>query len=117
MKILGLLLFQRLVTLVVKMHLFNFRFENTVVAQFYGHTHNDEYIVFYDSETNSRPTNIGFVTPSVSTYSGYNMGYRLYTIDGFYEGNSLVSLFCKQNFSKIKGHFWLVMRLKLKIQV
>ena len=73
------------------MHLFNFRFENTVVAQFYGHTHNDEYIVFYDAETNSRPTNVGFVTPSVSSYSAYNMGYRLYTIDGFYPGNSLVS--------------------------
>ena len=60
------------------------------MAQFFGHTHNDEYVVFYDTETNSRPNNIGFVTPSVSTYAAYNMAYRLYTIDGFYPGNSLV---------------------------
>jgi sphingomyelin phosphodiesterase len=30
------------------------RFENTIRAQFYGHTHNDEFIVFYDTETNTR---------------------------------------------------------------
>lgn len=65
------------------------RFENTIMAQFYGHTHNDEFIVFYDTETNTRPTNIGHLTPSVSSYSGYNMAYRFYTIDGFYPGNSL----------------------------
>ncbi len=36
------------------------RFENTIRAQFYGHTHNDEFIVFYDTETNSRWDNFGW---------------------------------------------------------
>ena len=57
------------------------RFENTVVGQFYGHTHNDEFQVFYDTETNSRATNVGFVTPSVTTHSGLNPSYRIYTMD------------------------------------
>merc|ERR1719347_314338 len=57
------------------------RFENTVMAQFNGHTHNDEFVVFYDPSDLSRATNIAFVTPSVSTYAGLNMGYRLYTVD------------------------------------
>ena len=37
-----------------------------------------------------RATNIGFLTPSVTTYKGLNPSYRLYTIDGFEEGSSLV---------------------------
>ena len=39
-----------------------------------------------------RATNIGFLTPSVTTYKGLNPSYRLYTIDGFEEGSSLVLL-------------------------
>lgn len=29
------------------------RYENTIVAQFYGHSHADEFEVFYDLEENS----------------------------------------------------------------
>ena len=57
------------------------RFENTVVAQFFGHTHNDQFVVFYDSQTKSRPLNVGFVTPSVTTYTGMNPAYVIYTVD------------------------------------
>lgn len=62
------------------------RFENTVTAQFYGHTHNDEFVVFYDHESNDRATNIGFVAPSVTTYTDLNPAYRIYTIDGSAQG-------------------------------
>ncbi|TRY69516.1 hypothetical protein TCAL_15136 [Tigriopus californicus] len=47
-------------------------FENTITAQFYGHTHNDEYTVFYDVETNSRATSIGFIAPSVTPWHDLN---------------------------------------------
>jgi len=57
------------------------RFENTIVGHFHGHTHNDEFEVFYDTETGSRPTNIAYITPSVTSYTGFNPGYRIYTID------------------------------------
>jgi len=63
------------------------RFENTVVAQFHGHTHNDHFEVFYD-ETGTRASNIAFITPSVSTYTWLNPGYRLYTIDAGHEAES-----------------------------
>ena len=67
------------------------RFENTIRAQFFGHTHNDQFIVFYDSQTNSRPLNVGFVTPSVTTYTGMNPAYVIYTVDGPSQEASYVS--------------------------
>ena len=67
------------------------RFANTISAQFYGHTHNDQFIVWYDLETNSVPINVGYVCPSVTTYTGLNPSYRIYTLDGPYEGASMVN--------------------------
>jgi len=64
------------------------RFENTVTAQFYGHTHNDEFMIFYDAEDRARAVNMGFVTPSITTFTGLNPAYRIYTMDGHYEGSS-----------------------------
>jgi len=64
------------------------RFESTVMAQFNGHTHNDHFEVFYDPEEPSRATNVAFITPSVSTYTDLNMGYRLYTVDAGHPGQS-----------------------------
>ena len=31
-----------------------FRYESTIVGQFFGHTHNDEFEIFYDEEDSSR---------------------------------------------------------------
>ena len=67
------------------------RFANTISAQFYGHTHNDQFELWYDTETNSVPINVGYVTPSVTTFTGLNPSYRIYTVDGPYEGASMVS--------------------------
>ena len=67
------------------------RFANTISAQFYGHTHNDQFELWYDAETNSVPINVGYVTPSVTTFTGLNPSYRIYTVDGPYEGASMVS--------------------------
>lgn len=64
-----------------------YRFESTVAAQFFGHTHADEFEVFYDSNSTSasrRATNMAYVGPSVTPYSGYNPGYRIYVVDGNY---------------------------------
>ncbi|EEB20401.1 sphingomyelin phosphodiesterase, putative [Pediculus humanus corporis] len=58
------------------------RFENTVTAQFYGHTHWDEIEIYYDSETSKRPISVGYVGPSLTTFAYGNPGYRIYTIDG-----------------------------------
>jgi len=58
------------------------RFESTVTAQFFGHTHTDEFKIFYDTEEPTRPTNVAFIGPSVTTYLHLNPGYKVYTIDG-----------------------------------
>ena len=70
-----------------------FRYEGVIANQFYGHTHYDSYFLFYDEKSNfTRPTNVGYVSPSVVTYSNLNPGYRIYTVDGFYPGSTFVSI-------------------------
>ena len=78
------------------------RFENTIVNQFYGHTHRDEFKVFYNTVTGdgSRPISSGFVTPSVTPHTNVNLAYRIYTADGDYEGSTRVQYqekSCKNN--------------------
>ncbi|XP_062983832.1 sphingomyelin phosphodiesterase [Elgaria multicarinata webbii] len=68
------------------------RFEGTVAGQFFGHTHLDEYEMFYDEETLTRPVGIAFVAPSVTTYYNLNPGYRVYHLDGIYPGSSYLVL-------------------------
>ncbi|CAF2610652.1 unnamed protein product [Rotaria sp. Silwood2] len=64
------------------------RYENTIAGQFYGHTHNDEFIVFYDEIEKQRPVSMAYVTPSLTTQSFLNPGYRVYTMDGAYPDSS-----------------------------
>lgn len=69
------------------------RFESTITAQFFGHTHQDEFVLFYDIEdminnkgssqspfSNLRPTSIGYIGPSVTTFGGVNPSYRVYSM-------------------------------------
>jgi len=59
------------------------RYESTIAAQFFGHTHNEELKIFYDGEgPSARPTNVAFIGGSLTTYSDTNPGYRIYTVDG-----------------------------------
>ena len=61
-----------------------------MAAQFYGHTHNEEFKVFYDEVNTTRATNIAYVGGSLTTYSDMNPGYRVYTVDGPRTGSSWV---------------------------
>ncbi|KAK9870012.1 hypothetical protein WA026_006107 [Henosepilachna vigintioctopunctata] len=58
------------------------RYESTITAQFYGHTHADEFQLFYDPSDLSRPINIAYLGPSVTTFENHNPAYRIYYIDG-----------------------------------
>ncbi|KAI5755410.1 hypothetical protein M8J77_016576 [Diaphorina citri] len=58
------------------------RYEATIAAQFFGHTHFDEFELFYDKEDMSRTTNIAYIGPSVTPYYDLNPGYRIYYVDG-----------------------------------
>ncbi|XP_066475881.1 LOW QUALITY PROTEIN: sphingomyelin phosphodiesterase [Tiliqua scincoides] len=72
-------------------HILN-RFEGTVAGQFFGHTHLDEFELFYDEETLTRPVGVAFVAPSVTTYINLNPGYRIYHLDGIYPSSSYLVL-------------------------
>ena len=57
------------------------RFESTIQAQYFGHTHFDEFEVFYDEKNVTRAINVAYIAPSVTTYDGLNPGYRIYTLN------------------------------------
>lgn len=61
---------------------FSFRYESTIVAQFFGHTHYDEFELFYDTDDLRRALSIAYICPSVSPYYQLNPGYRIYYVDG-----------------------------------
>ena len=67
------------------------RFESTVMAQFFAHTHNDEIKIFYDTQDPSRATSLAYIGPSVTTYPQLNPGYKVYTVDGVRNGSTFVS--------------------------
>ncbi|XP_037914382.1 sphingomyelin phosphodiesterase isoform X1 [Hermetia illucens] len=64
------------------------RYESTITAQFYGHTHYDELEIFYDPKNLARPTSIAYIGPSVTPYYDMNPGYRIYYIDGDHDATT-----------------------------
>ncbi|CAL8364705.1 unnamed protein product [Lota lota] len=72
-------------------HILN-RYESTITGQFFGHTHVDEFQMFYDEETMTRPVGVAFIAPSATTYINLNPGYRVYFVDGNYKGSSRLVL-------------------------
>ncbi|XP_056141127.1 sphingomyelin phosphodiesterase [Lampris incognitus] len=72
-------------------HIVN-RYESTISGQFFGHTHFDEFQMFYDEATMTRPLGVAFIAPSVTTYINLNPGYRVYIVDGNYQGSSRLVL-------------------------
>ena len=60
------------------------RYESTVRAQFYGHSHTDWFYVTYDPKNHTHANGVSFIPGSLTTYSDLFPGYRVYTIDGDY---------------------------------
>jgi sphingomyelin phosphodiesterase len=59
------------------------RYESIIKAQFYGHTHNDETAIFFDSsEDPPRPANSYFIGVSTTAYTDINPGYKVFHADG-----------------------------------
>lgn len=74
------------------MILLNSRYKNTIAGHFYGHTHDDEFEIAYDDVDTTAPISMANIGPSVTTYSFRNPAFRVYTVDGDYDGSSWVSL-------------------------
>lgn len=67
------------------------RFESTVRAQFFGHTHQDELQVFYDGHPGGhsrRPLGMAYVAPSTTTFNTGHPSFRIYVVDGNYSNSS-----------------------------
>lgn len=64
------------------------RYESTVTAQFFGHVHNEMFTMFYDEVQFKRPTSVLYNPGSVTTFSNLNPGFRIYEVDGHYNGSS-----------------------------
>lgn len=61
-----------------------------ITSQFYGHTHYDEFELFYDPYRRYRVTNIAYIAPSQTSYYQLNPGYRLYKVQGDFDGSEKV---------------------------
>ncbi|CAG8500088.1 20498_t:CDS:10 [Dentiscutata erythropus] len=62
------------------------RYKDTIVGQFYGHSHWDEFNVIYDKSTNDsskepEAVGIAYIAPSVTSYKNMNPAFRVYEID------------------------------------
>jgi sphingomyelin phosphodiesterase len=63
--------------------LFNFinivdRFRDTILAQFYGHTHRDEWRVIYSLARPDDPIGVQYIGPSITPFTENNPAYRIY---------------------------------------
>lgn len=61
------------------------RFNNTIRATFFGHTHADELGVFYTNnatvQTAQTAASVAYIMPSITTYTNKNAGFRYYLVD------------------------------------
>jgi len=66
-----------------KFHEIVIRYEATIMAQFYGHTHNDETTIFFDNSVDPpRPANTLNIGVSTTAYTHLNPGFKVYFADG-----------------------------------
>lgn len=63
------------------------RYWNTISAQFNGHTHIDQFTMFYAIDQPKTAINVAWNGGSVTSYSNVNPNYRVYSVDK----NSFVS--------------------------
>lgn len=67
------------------------RYESTITAQFFGHTHFDEFELFYDPKDPDRAISVAYIGPSVTPFVDLNPGYRIYYVDGDRDQSTRVS--------------------------
>ena len=63
------------------------RFRHVIVGQFYGHTHFDEFEVFFARDNKKagkedEAVSVAYLAPSITPINGINPAYRIYTTDG-----------------------------------
>ncbi|XP_031341330.1 sphingomyelin phosphodiesterase-like [Photinus pyralis] len=57
------------------------RFSHVISAQFTGHTHLDDTVIYYSHENRSQANNVAFNGGSFTTYSYLNPNYKVYDVN------------------------------------
>lgn len=57
------------------------RYAHIITAQFNGHSHNDELVLFFSNDSNSKINNVAWNAGSITTYANLNPNYKVYNID------------------------------------
>uniref|UniRef100_A0A8D9E2E7 Sphingomyelin phosphodiesterase n=2 Tax=Cacopsylla melanoneura TaxID=428564 RepID=A0A8D9E2E7_9HEMI len=68
------------------------RFEHTITAEFNGHTHYEDFTLFYDKNNSSQAVGAAYNGGSITSYYNVNPNYRVYKVDkGTWELNDFDS--------------------------
>ncbi|KAG7827477.1 hypothetical protein KL920_004731 [Ogataea angusta] len=54
-------------------------YSDIIKAQFFGHSHEDKFILNYDSQGTA--VGVQYLAPSITTFTDLNTGYRVYKVD------------------------------------
>lgn len=57
------------------------RFAHIIAGQFNGHTHDEDIIVYFNSQNRSEALNIAFVGGSTTTFTYLNPNYKIFDVD------------------------------------
>ncbi|XP_077294992.1 sphingomyelin phosphodiesterase 1-like [Arctopsyche grandis] len=57
------------------------RFSDIITAEFNGHTHNDEFKVYYEKKNSSKAIHVAWNGGSLTPYSFVNPNYRIFEVD------------------------------------
>lgn len=57
------------------------RFQDTVLASYFGHTHRDEFRVLLSPYRKPTPISVAYIGPSITSFTENNPGYRVYYTD------------------------------------
>lgn len=57
------------------------RFKDVILAQYYGHTHRDEFRVLYSPAVQKNPIGTVYIGPSITAFTENNPAYRIYYMD------------------------------------
>lgn len=58
------------------------RFAHIISGQFNGHSHFDEFSIFYTTDNPSKALNVAWNGGSGTSFVGLNSNYRVYYVDG-----------------------------------
>ena len=98
------------------------RYKDTIAAQIFGHFHFDSFEVFYDTGYRAderrpigEPVAVAYISPSVTTFSNLNPGYRVFDVDGLYENSTWVRFEIIKSWAGVQSSLMILQMFVLKM--